>query len=84
MLGSAHLPNNAILHVGFLIAALFTHQGDLQLAERLGQNVALCEEFPPLHNVSLEERCVILMTEYSLNSIETNKILLVIVLLGNI
>lgn len=63
-----HLPNNAILHIGLLAAALFAHQSDLQLAKGLGQNVTLCEELPPLHDVSLEKRRVILVTEHSLNT----------------
>lgn len=48
-----HLADNAVLHVRLLAASLLAHQSDLQLAERLGQDVALCEELPPLHNVSL-------------------------------
>lgn len=62
------LPNNAVFHIGLLVGALFAHQGDFQLAEWLGQNVTLREELPPLHDVSLEERRVILMTEHSLNT----------------
>lgn len=49
---SSHLAYDAVLHVCLLVAALFAHQGDFQLAEGFGQDVALGEELPPLYNVS--------------------------------
>lgn len=48
---SSHLAYDAVLHVCLLVAALFAHQCDLQLTEGFGQDVALREELPPLHNV---------------------------------
>lgn len=57
-----HLADNAVLHVGLLAASLLAHQSDLQLAEGLGQDVTLCEELPPLHDVGLQQCCVILVT----------------------
>lgn len=50
---SSHLTHDAVLHVGFLVAALFAHQCDLQLTEGFGQDVALGEELPPLYDVGL-------------------------------
>lgn len=63
---TSHLAYNAVLHVGFLVAALFSHQCDLQLTEGFGQDVALGEELPPLHNVGFEESCVVLVAQHSL------------------
>lgn len=63
---TSHLAYNAVLHVGFLVAALFSHQCDLQLTEGFGQDVALGEELPPLHNVGFEERRIVLMAQHSL------------------
>lgn len=62
-----HLPNDAVLYVGLLVASLFAHQGDLQLAERFGQDVALREELPPLHDVRFEQGRVVLMTQHALS-----------------
>lgn len=62
-----HLSNNAVFHIGFLVAALLSHQSDLQLTEGLGQNVALGEELAPFHNVGFEQSRVILVTEHSLH-----------------
>lgn len=62
-----HLSNDAVLHVGLLVAALLAHQRDLQLAEGLGQDVALGEELAPLHDVGFEQSCVILVTQHSLH-----------------
>lgn len=69
-----HLADDAVLHVGLLVASLLTHQSDLQLAERFGQNVTLCEELPPLHNVRLQQRRVILVTKHSLRKGERHKL----------
>lgn len=51
---SHHLAYDAVLNVRLLVAALLPHQCDLQLTERFGQDVTLCEELPPLHNVGLQ------------------------------
>lgn len=69
--GRGHLSNDAVLNVGLLVAALFSHQGDLQLAEGLGQDVALREELPPLHNVGFEQRRVVLVTQNALRGRQT-------------
>lgn len=66
-----HLTNDAVLNIGLLVASLFAHQGDLQLAERFGQDVALCEELPPLHDVCFEQRRVVLMTQHALRRRQT-------------
>lgn len=63
---SSHLAYNAVLHVCFLVAALFPHKCDLQLAKGFWEDVTLGEELPPLSNVSFEQRRVILVTQYSL------------------
>lgn len=68
-----HLADDAVLHIWFLVAALFSHQSDLQLAERLGQDVTLCEELPPLHNVGFQQRCVILVTQHPLRKREKRR-----------
>lgn len=65
-----HLADDAVLHVGLLVASLLAHQSDLQLTERLRQDVTLCEELPPLHNVGLQQRCVILVTQHPLGKSE--------------
>lgn len=61
-----HLANNAVLHIGLLVASLFAHQCDLQLTERFGQDVTLCEELSPLHDVRFEQCRVILVTQHAL------------------
>lgn len=63
---SLHLSNNTVFNVGLLIAPLVAQQCDLKLAEGFRQNITLCKEFPPLHDVGFKQRCVILVTEYSL------------------
>lgn len=63
-----HLADDAVLHVGLLVASLLAHQSDLQLAERFGQDVTLRKELPPLHNVGLQQCCVILVTEHPLRN----------------
>lgn len=63
---SPHLADDAVLHVGLLVASLLTHQCDLQLAERFGQDVTLCKKLSPLHNVGLQQGRVILVTEHPL------------------
>lgn len=63
---SSHLAYDAVLHVRFLVAALFAHERDLQLTEGLGQDVALGEELPPLYDVGLQQRRVILVAQHPL------------------
>lgn len=63
---SSHLAYDAVLHVCLLVAALFAHQCDLQLAERFRQDVTLGEELPPLNNVGLQQRCVVLVAQHPL------------------
>lgn len=65
-----HLADDAVFHVGLLVAALFAHQSDFQLAERLGQDVALREELSPLNDVGFEQRRVVLVTQHSLRGEE--------------
>lgn len=62
----AHLAHDAVLHVCFLVAALFAHERDLQLTEGFGQDVALGEELPPLDYVGLQQRCVVLVAQHPL------------------
>lgn len=45
------LADDAVFHVGLFVASLFAHQSDLELTEGLGQDVALREKLPPLHDV---------------------------------
>lgn len=61
-----YLAHYAVLHVGLLVASLFAHQCDFQLTEGLGQDVTLCEKLPPLHNIGLQQRRVILVTQHPL------------------
>lgn len=58
----SHLADDAVFHVGLLVAALFAHQSDLQLTERLGQDVALRKKLPPLYDVGFQQCCVVLVT----------------------
>lgn len=58
----SHLSDDTVFHVGLLVAPLFAHQSDLQLTERLWQDVALREKFPPLHDVGFQQCCVVLVT----------------------
>lgn len=67
-ISSSHLAYDAVLHVCLLVAALFAHQCDLQLTEGFGQDVALREELPPLHNVGLQQRCVVLVAQHPLQA----------------
>lgn len=69
----SHLADDAVFHVGLLVAALFAHQSDLQLTERLGQDVALREKLPPLHDVGFQQRRVILVTQHSLRAKERGR-----------
>lgn len=64
--GRPHFADDAVLYVGLLVASLLAHQSDLQLAERFGQDVTLREELPPLHDVGLQQRCVVLVTQHTL------------------
>lgn len=68
-----HLADDAVLHVGLLVASLLAHQSDLQLTERFGQDVTLCEELPPLHDVGLQQCSVILVTQHPLTKSEKHK-----------
>lgn len=68
-----HLADDAVLHVGLLVASLLAHQSDLQLTERLGQDVTLCEELPPLHNVSFQQGRVVLVTQHPLRKSENHQ-----------
>lgn len=70
---SPHFADQAVLHVGLLVASLLAHQSNLQLTERLGQDVTLREELPPLHDVGLQQRRVVLVTQHSLRNGEKHK-----------